>query len=177
MKALVTSGFHVFVAATGLGCSSVVRPEQFGAGLEPLTNVERVIAAAVEASHKIPGRLTLPTPFCVSFADTLHEGPVPGPELSRLPVSVHLVPVVACPPTYGSMIAEVDSSGRPLRPRPSGYIDPYILTIWRPIRVTDRLMAVRIKATQGTAGWLMYCEVSIADPTQASCETVSTWIS
>ena len=177
MKALASSGFHLFLAATVLGCSGVARRARFGVGLEPLTNEERVIAAAIEATHKLPGRLTLPTPFCVSFADTLHERSAPGPELSRLPVSVHLVPAAACPPTYGSMILAVDSSGRPLRPRPSGYIDPYILTIWQPIRVTDRLLAVRIEAMQGTAGWLMYCEVPIANPTQASCETVSTWIS
>ena len=176
MNHLMKLGFPLTLAVTILGCAHPHR-ERFGAGFQPPTNEERVLAAAIDATHKIPGPLTLPTPFCVSFADTAHEGPVPGPELSRLRVSVHLIPASACPPTYTSMILQVDSLGRPLNPRPQGYIDPYYLRIWEPVRVTDRLLAVRIEATQGTRGWLLYCEVPIANALQASCQTLTTWIS
>ena len=177
MKHFMIPVLRLLLAATTFGCAQATHRDRFGAGDEPLTVEERMLTAVIEATHKIPSPLTLPAPFCISFADTVHDGSVPGPELSRLRVSVHLVPAAACPPTYTTMIAQVDSLGRPSRPRPPGYIDPYYLRIWQPVRVTTWLLAVRVEATQGTRGWLFYCEVPIANPNQTLCNLASTWIS
>ena len=177
MKHFVILALRLLLAATSLGCAQATHRDRFGAGDEPLTAQERILTAVIEATHKIPSPLILPAPFCISFADTVHDGSVPGPELSRLRVSVHLVPAAACPPTYTTMIAQVDSLGRPTRPRPPGYIDPYYLRIWQPVRVTTWLLAVRVEATQGTRGWLFYCEVPIANPSQTLCNLASTLIS
>jgi hypothetical protein len=177
MKDLVIPVLRLLLAAAPFGCAQAIHRERFGAGSEPLTEEERMLTAVIEATHRIPSPLTLPAPFCISFADTIHDDPVPGPVLSRLPVSVHLIPATACPPTYTSMILQVDSLGRPTSPRPPGYIDPYYLRIWQPVRVTTWLLAVRVEATQGTRGWLFYCEVPIANTSQTSCNLASSWIS
>jgi hypothetical protein len=177
VKHFVIPVLRLLLAATTLGCAQATHRDRFGAGDEPLTAEERILTAVIEATHKTPSPLILPAPFCISFGDTVHDESVLGPELSRLRVSVHLVPAAACPPTYTTMIAQVDSLGRPTRPRPAGYIDPYYLRIWEPVRVTTWLLAVRVEATQGTRGWLFYCEVPIANPSQTSCNLASTWIS
>ena len=125
MKVYLPLNCNILLAASILSCAHLPNRERFGEGLEPLTTEERVLVAAIEATHRAPAPLTQPAPFCVSFADSANDGPVPGPELSRLPVPVYLIPVESCPPTYTTMIALTDSLGRPLRPRPQGYIDPY----------------------------------------------------
>ena len=164
--------------ATAFGCAQVSHRQPFGTGPEPLTIEERVLSSVIDATHTIPGPLQLPAPFCVSFWDTVHDGPIPGPKLSRLHVSVQLVPAGECPPTYASMIRVVDSLGRPVGPpRPQGYVDPYHLRIWRPVRVTDTMLVVRIEATQGTPGWSLYCEVRMDNPSHASCGTARQWVS
>jgi len=177
MKAYLPLNFQLLLAASVLGCAHVPNRERFGEGLEPLTTEERVLVATIEATHRAPAPLTQPAPYCVSFADSAHAGPAPGPELSRLQVSVYLIPVQSCPPTYTSMIALIDSLGRPLRPRPPGYIDPYYLRIWRAVPIAGRLVSVRVDATQGTRGWLLDCEVPLAEPSQATCKTLREWIS
>ncbi len=170
-------GLRLVLVSAAFGCAHVSPQPPFGAGLEPLTFEERVLASAIEATKTMPGPLHLPAPFCVSFHDTLHDDPVPGPELSRLPVSAHLVPWEQCPPTYASMVRVVDSLGHSLQPeRPQGYIDPYRLRIWRPVRVTAQMLAVRIDASQGTHGWLLYCEVLRAEPRRADCGVLRTWV-
>lgn len=174
----VTRKLHVIGLLAAVACGQALAREGFGRGVEPLTLEERVIAAAIAAAGEIPAPLRLPVPYCVSFRDTITEDEIRAPDLARLPVSRQLVVRSECPPTYASMIRVVDSLGRSLGPeRPAGYVDPYHLTIWRPVRVTHRLLLVRIEATQGTRGWLLYCEISVPDLEHASCGTASEWIS
>jgi hypothetical protein len=76
------------------------------------------------------------------------------------------------------MIQVVDSLGRDVGPtRPAGYIDPYHIEITPPVAITEDRAVVRFEANQGTRGWLIYCEVIIAAPHNATCGPTSQWVS
>ena len=114
--------------------------------------------------------LNLPTPFCI----VLERGTGtrdPDPELLRaLPSEPLNLPGSRCPRTYGSMVVTVDSAGRPADPAtPSGYIDPYLISVSPAVPIVRNLVAVRIAASQGTLIWVLYCEAVPTPPVHASC--------
>jgi hypothetical protein len=68
------------------------------------------------------------------------------------------------------MIVAVDSAGRPADPAtPSGYIDPYLISVSPAVPIVRNLVAVRIAASQGTLIWVLYCEAVPKPPVHASC--------
>jgi hypothetical protein len=133
------------------------------------------LAAALDG---LAWRLPLPVPYCVTIE---RRGKTSEPDsiyLASLGTKRSLLPHRTCPPTYGSMIRAVDSLGRPVGPqRPSGYIDPYDLTVAQPALVTLNRAAVRIHAWQGTRFWLIYCDVYLPGHRSASCGMVEEGVS
>lgn len=149
----------------GSAPSSTLSPQSLPSALQ-----RRVLGAALEG---LAWPLSMPVPYCVSID---RDGKVTEPDstyLASLGAKRTLLPHQACPPTYGSMVRVVDSLGRSVGPqRPSGYIDPYQLTVAGPVLVTSDRAVVRIQAWQGTRFWLFYCEVYLPGEPFASCGAV-----
>lgn len=123
-------------------------------------------------------RLSLPVPYCVTIERGGKTSDPDSSYLASLGTKRALLPHRICPPTYGSMVQVVDSLGRPTGPqRPRGYIDPYELTVARPVLVTPDRAAVRIHAWQGTSFWLIYCDVYLPGYRLASCGAVEEGVS
>jgi hypothetical protein len=122
--------------------------------------------------------LNLPAPYCLLFevGDTWREPDTAF--LGRLTLEHPVLPHRACPRTYGSMVRAVDSLGRDIGPkRPAGYVDPYHIRITPPVALNEKRAVVRLEASQGTRGWLFYCEVAVAEPTRATCGPTVEWVS
>jgi hypothetical protein len=136
----------------------------------PSTLERQALGTAFDA---LGWRLSLPVPYCVLIDRGGKTSEPDSTYLAGLGTQRALLPHRACPRTYGSMIRAVDSLGRPLGPqRPSGYIDPYQLTVAAPVLVTPDRAAVRIDAWQGAHFWLIYCDVYLLGERSASCGTV-----
>jgi hypothetical protein len=70
-----------------------------------------------------------------------------------------------CPPTYASMIYDPNA-----RPRPAGYIDPYILNLWWPAPARQGLV-VDAELWQGTGFTRYRCMTAETDPSwKATCK-------
>ena len=84
-----------------------------------------------------------------------------------------------CPHTYQSMVLVVDTLGRPVDPpRPPGYVDPYYIDLWRPLRIDAGVFLVRYEQRQGTRGERVYCEVREVRPApHVNCARIDSWIS
>ena len=163
----------------GLGLTACAHSAPGSRALSPLPlppALEREAFAA--AFDGLAWRLPLPVPYCVTVE---RDGKTSDPDasyLASLGTKRALLPHRTCPPTYQSMVRAVDSVGRPTGPqRPPGYIDPYELTVARPVLVTSDRAAVRIHAWQGTHFWLIYCDVYLPGHRSASCGAVEEGVS
>jgi hypothetical protein len=122
--------------------------------------------------------LNMPAPYCLSLQSGDSRTEPDDAWLSRLTLKHQVLTERACPPTYGSMVRAVDSLGRDVGPdRPPGYIDPYHVEVTPPVAITEERAVVRLQATQGALGWLLYCEVAIAAPRTATCGATAHWVS
>ena len=114
--------------------------------------------------------LTLPTPFCIVLEGDSSRRDADPELLGALNPEARALPMSRCPHTYGSFVVAVDAAGHPTGPeRPSGYIDPYLLEVSRPLSVTPQLVAVRIHSTHGAHFQILYCEAVPERPVYASC--------
>jgi hypothetical protein len=159
-------------ACTQRGSSArAVSPQPLPPALE-----REVLGAALDGLAR---PLSLDAPYCITLE---RNGKTTEPDsrwLASLETQREVVPRRACPPTYGSMIQVVDSLGRPVGPhRPSGYIDPYQLTVAGPVAVSSEQAAVRVHAWQGTRFWVIYCDVYLPKPrTTAECGAIQKGVS
>jgi hypothetical protein len=141
----------------------------------PPALVETVLESALRG---LEWHLNLPAPYCLIFEARDSWREPDAAFLGRLDLKHPVLPRHACPATYGSMVRLVDSLGRDIGPRrPAGYIDPYHIQITPPVALTETLAVVRLEATQGTRGWLFYCEVAIPQPAAATCGPTAQWVS
>jgi hypothetical protein len=63
-----------------------------------------------------------------------------------------------CPPTYSTMIARIDSSGRPNSPvAPPGYVDPHEITVGERRMIGADFADVTIDVSQGTLNDFYRC--------------------
>jgi len=136
---------------------------------------QQLIAAAVDS---IAAAWPDSTALCLGILG----GPA-GPELptdgllEALRTRQRPVSVAACPRTYASMIAQVDSLGRVVDLRPPGYVDPYVLTVGRPQFASDSYGWIHARELRGTVGRAYLCTVQyVRGRAWAHCETLSRWI-
>jgi hypothetical protein len=103
-------------------------------------------------------------PACVSFVnERTHFRPEPA-DLRRLADSRRrFVPRTQCPRTYTSMIARVDSRGRPVDPAPRGYVDPHYLQFVLPGRWTGDRLDIDIRVVQGTRAVTYLCVTRLTE--------------
>src|SRR3954463_7248222 len=169
----VATGVLGLLMLTDCGARSasqyVAKPRPLPAALN-----DAIVGSALQG---IEWHLNLPAPYCLSFQAAGGGRTEPdNPQLAGLALKHQVLPDRACPPTYSSMIRVVDSLGRDVgRTRPAGYIDPYHLAITPPVAISEERAVVRVEASQGTRGWLLYCEVLIAAPHTATCGPTSHW--
>lgn len=143
----------------------------------PLDAYERtLIAAAVDT---IAGGWTDATAACVAILGGPAGAEAPDPDLlqsfqSRLHFTTH----AACPRTYASMIARVDSAGRPLDVPPPGHVDPVLLWVGRPQFQQAGYGWLYVRRLQGTSGQDYVCMVEQHPPARARahCTSPSRWV-
>jgi hypothetical protein len=83
-----------------------------------------------------------------------------------------------CPRTYDSMIATLDSSGRPIDARPRGWIDPYRLTVTSIESRSRDLMVIAVDVTHGMAGHRFQCTTRRreVESWSATCNRTASWL-
>jgi hypothetical protein len=164
-------GFLLFTGCSTRGSSEYVgRPTPLPTDLQ-----EAVLRSALQG---LEWHLNLPTPYCLIIQAPNARVEPDSQWLARLTLKHQVLPHRSCPPTYTSMVRVVDSLGRDVGPtRPAGYVDPYHIEITPPVAITKERAVVRFEATQGTRGWLLYCEVVIAPPHTATCGPTAEWVS
>jgi hypothetical protein len=164
-------GLLLFTSCSARGNTGYVgRPTRLSTALE-----QAVVGSALQG---LEWHLNMPAPYCLVFHGPNGRAEPDFEWLGRLILKHQVLPQRACPPTYGSMVRAVDSLGRDVGPaRPVGYVDPYHVEITPPVAITRELTVVRFEATQGTRGWLLYCEVVLAAPHTATCGPTSQWVS
>ena len=84
-----------------------------------------------------------------------------------------------CPPTYTSMILQLDAQGNPRRP-PGGAKDPIWVEVRRLQAWTKDAYVASVATSQGTAGTDNFCTAQrhwIGAPWQGSCERRRWWVS
>jgi hypothetical protein len=170
----VASGVLGLLLLTSCGARAA---SQYVAKPRPLPPAlkDAIVGSALQG---IEWHLNLPTPYCLSFQARDARIEPDAAWLAGLALKHQVLPDRACPPTYSSMIRVVDSLGRDVgQNRPAGYIDPYHVAVTPPVAITEERAVVRVEATQGTRGWLLYCEVLIASPHTATCGPTSHWVS
>jgi hypothetical protein len=118
-------------------------------------------------------------PICLSLADGERRGDPDTTAVWLRGLGRRVTTPSQCPRTYTSMMLVVDTLGRPVDPpRPPGYLDPYYINLWRPVRIDARILLVRYEQRQGTRGKRVYCEVVEARPgPHVNCVTIGSWIS
>jgi hypothetical protein len=89
-------------------------------------------------------------PVCVSFADGTARYRATVSE-RRMLSDGHVLDRTDCPATYTNMITHVDSLGGPLRPRPSGYVDPRYVELVLPVQWSLYTVIVQVRVSQGTS--------------------------
>ena len=144
------------------------------ASLAPLET--QLISVAVDS---IAARWADSTALCLEILGG-PAGPEAPPEalLRALRTRQRPVAAAACPPTYASMIAEVDSRGRVVDRRPPGYVDPYVLSVGRPQFAQESYGWIHVREAHGTAGRAYLCTVQqVQGRSWAWCEVVSSWVS
>jgi hypothetical protein len=163
-------GLGLTACAQQVSGSPALSPQPLPPALE-----REALAAAFDG---LAWRLSLPVPYCVIIERGGKRSEPDSSYLASLGTTRALLPHRTCPPTYGSMVQTVDSLGRPTGPqRPPGYIDPYELTVARPVLVTSDRAAVRIHVWQGTRFWLIYCDVYLPGHRSVSCGAVEEGVS
>ena len=144
------------------------------AALEPVE--EQLIARAVES---VAATWPDSTALCLALLGGPAGPELPGPALlASLRTRQRPVSSAACPRTYTSMIAHVDSLGYPDDPPPPGYVDPYILEVGRPQFESDSYGWIHVREWQGTTGRQYLCTVQyVRGQASAVCQKISEWIS
>jgi hypothetical protein len=156
------------------GCAGPRAPE---AAVRPARLPSALADTIIEGALRgIERHLNMPAPYCLSIQSGDSRTEPDGAWLSRITLEHQVLAERACPLTYGSMVRMVDSLGRDVGPvRPPEYIDPYHVQITPPVAITRERAVVRLQASQGTHGWLLYCEVNIAAPQAATCGPTAQW--
>jgi hypothetical protein len=158
------------------GCAGDGGQSSNGAG-GTLGSVERqMLAAAIDTVVAMQDS----TALCLTMMGG-PEGPRPPSRalLGSLQSRRLVVAQADCPVTYESMITPIDSQGRPNRPeRPTGYVDPYQLSVARPQFEGVGYAWVHIRQLQGTRGRAFLCTTqSLSGRVWANCRSVDSWTS
>ena len=147
-------------------------------GVDRLTPAHReIILGAVLAS--LDRSLPSNAPICLAVARDNDWADADTTASWTRSARRRVIPRTQCPPTYQTMVQVVDSAGRPiLSERPPGYIDPYYVTLWGPVRLARDLYVVRYRHSQGAGGVLGLCEIHTSStPVRATCTVTSHFVS
>lgn len=118
-------------------------------------------------------------PACVSFTSGSSYYRLEPADLSRLAEPRRrYIARTKCPRTYTSMIATVDSLGRPVNLAPHGYVDPHYLLFQLPGRWTNDRFDITVNVVQGTRtdSYLCFTRLSARGPV-AACRYIRTALS
>lgn len=128
--------------------------------------------------RQLAGETPMATPVCISLLGAAREGELPSKELLATLSAIR--PVVsrnACPRTYASMVAVVDSQGRPLDPPPPGHVDPVGFTFGRPQFDGRDHANIHVRETQGMGGRDFMCTAGGTGGRVVRCRVISIWSS
>jgi hypothetical protein len=145
-------------------------------GVAALTPLEQELIVA--AVHAIAATWPDSTALCLEILGGPGGPELPSPALlGALRTRQGVASAAACPRTYASMIARVDSLGRRVDPRPLGYVDPYALTVGRPQFTSTSHGWIHALEQQGTSGRAYLCTVQrVQGRATARCQTVRYWV-
>ncbi len=160
-------------------CGCVRRPAATTPTPSSLPDVDRAVLAAVADS--LAAHFPDSSSVCVGIMGGSNDPSTPDSLLlGMLRSRYQHLPWRQCPHTYASMVAHVDSQGRPVDPpRPRGYVDPYYLWLGRPAYEHRQAAWVYSRLFQGTEGSEHLCRAEILDGRVSVhyCRTLARWIS
>jgi hypothetical protein len=170
----------VLSALTVAAVSCAVQPGHRAAPLKTapvkLSRIEQaMIGAAVD---NVAARWSDSTELCLTVMGG-PEGSHPAGDdlLAQLRTRQRAVAGNQCPPTYTSMVRQVDSAGRPTHPpRPAGYVDPYRILVSRPQFEHKKYAWIYLRQLQGTRGRAYICVAQAYERLIASCSAIDSWI-
>jgi TonB family protein len=132
---------------------------------------------AIVRSH---GAADSPRALCLEWRQSAEQREPPATLIDYLrDQGAPRLPRSRCPPTYASMILQVDSLGRPVG-RPSGAVDPQILSISELRQWTEDLFVFRYSVWIGTGGEGGHCQGqwdASAGEWRISCRGVRRYVS